>query len=228
MNRMYRYTRHVYDLSRRYYLLGRDDTLAALAADAPATVLEIGCGTGRNLLELHELLPTATLYGLDAATVMLDTARRSIDRHAPDASVRLAQGLAESFTMDVAFGRPGPVDAIVCSYVLSMLDDPRPAIDRALAQLRPGGALYIVDFWDIADWPAPAAALLRQWLGLFGVRHRPALHMHLHALSQRGRVDDLVITPIAGRYAYRAVLRCPPTERGRPPKPSPAHQPSIV
>ncbi|MDH4412604.1 MAG: SAM-dependent methyltransferase, partial [Rhizobium sp.] len=30
MDRMYRYQRHIYDLSRKYYLLGRDHMIAGL------------------------------------------------------------------------------------------------------------------------------------------------------------------------------------------------------
>ena len=50
MNRMYRRQRHIYDGTRRYYLLGRDRLIADLAPAAGANVLEIGCGTGSNLV----------------------------------------------------------------------------------------------------------------------------------------------------------------------------------
>ena len=50
MNRMYRRQRHIYDGTRRYYLLGRDRLIADLAPAAGASVLEIGCGTGSNLV----------------------------------------------------------------------------------------------------------------------------------------------------------------------------------
>ena len=51
MNRMYRWQRFIYDATRRYYLLGRDQLIAELAPGAGAAVLEIGCGTGRNLVQ---------------------------------------------------------------------------------------------------------------------------------------------------------------------------------
>ena len=49
MNRIYRCQHHIYDLTRKYYLLGRDRLLAGLRPHAGDAVLEIGCGTGRNL-----------------------------------------------------------------------------------------------------------------------------------------------------------------------------------
>ena len=45
MNRMYRHQRHIYDLTRRYYLLGRDRLLAGLEPPEGGSMLEIGCGT---------------------------------------------------------------------------------------------------------------------------------------------------------------------------------------
>ena len=49
MDGVYRYQRHIYDLTRKYYLLGRDRLIADLAVPDGGTVLEIGCGTGRRV-----------------------------------------------------------------------------------------------------------------------------------------------------------------------------------
>lgn len=205
MDRMYRFTRHVYDASRRYYLLGRDRMIRRIAAQETGAVLEVGCGTARNLVALHEQAPHLALYGLDAAAVMLQTARRSIAR-AGTPPIRLAQGLAERFDARSAFGRTAPFDAIFFSYALSMMPNWQGALNQALAHLAPGGRLYIVDFWDQGEWPRWAAVLLRRWLALFGVHHRPALHRYLHAQAQSPSAR-CAIEPVARRYAYLAVLR---------------------
>ena len=80
MNRMYRRQRHIYDGTRRYYLLGRDRLIANLAADAGANVLEIGCGTGRNLVHAARLYPDARFFGIDVSTEMLTSAISAISR----------------------------------------------------------------------------------------------------------------------------------------------------
>src|SRR5258708_39824459 len=74
MNRMYRRQRHIYDGTRRYYLLGRDQLISRLQPDAGTSVLEIGCGTGRNLVLASRLYPNARLFGIDVSTEMLSSA----------------------------------------------------------------------------------------------------------------------------------------------------------
>ncbi len=80
MDGMYRYQRHIYDLTRKYYLLGRDRTIRNLDVPEGGTLLEVGCGTGRNLVLAHRLFPGARLYGLDISQEMLISARKTF-RH---------------------------------------------------------------------------------------------------------------------------------------------------
>src|SRR5258708_28793702 len=47
MNRMYPRQRHIYNATRRYYLLGRDPLIAGLPPPARANLPELSCGTGR-------------------------------------------------------------------------------------------------------------------------------------------------------------------------------------
>jgi len=204
MDRMYRWTRHVYDWTRRYYLFGRDRLIDRIADHPPGDVLEVGCGTARNLRRLHRLAPDHRLYGMDASTQMLDTARRGLRRDGASSRIRLAHGLASDVGPDM-FGRTAPFDVVFCSYVLSMIPNHDAAIRASLQALRPGGTFYIVDFWDQADLPAPLARALQGWLGLFDVHHRPALLDTLLALEDRGTVR-LHLETVGPRYAYLAAL----------------------
>lgn len=205
MDRMYRWTRHVYDATRHYYLLGRDRMLHAIAEEPAGRVLEVGCGTARNLRRLHRMAPQHALYGLDASREMLATAQSSLGRTGCVEDIHLAHGLASDLDPCSHFGEEEPFDIIVFSYVLSMIQAWPAALDTAFQHLRPGGTLYIVDFWDQDDLPGWIATLLKTWLALFDVYHRPALIDYLKQLDTSDRAR-LRLTPIAGRYAYLAVL----------------------
>ena len=65
-----------------------------------------------------------------------------------------------------------------------MVPDWRPAVDHALALLRPGGTLAVVDFTDRAmPGPVPPTALLA-WLALFDVHPRPEIEANLLAIAR--------------------------------------------
>jgi S-adenosylmethionine-diacylgycerolhomoserine-N-methlytransferase len=49
MNGIYRYQRHIYDATRKWFLLGRGRLISRLDIAPGSRVLEVGCGTGRNL-----------------------------------------------------------------------------------------------------------------------------------------------------------------------------------
>ena len=75
MDRRYRYQRHVFDLTRKFLLFGRDRAIAALRLGEARSVLEIGCGTGRNLKRMAEAHPALQLAGVDISGEMLKSAR---------------------------------------------------------------------------------------------------------------------------------------------------------
>jgi len=210
MDRMYRFTRHVYDLTRAYYLLGRDRLLEKVATGPGSATLEVGCGTARNLIRLAKRPEAGALFGLDASHEMLETAAASIERSGVDRGQRqpivLRQGLAEQLDARRMFGRDAPFDTIYFSYCLSMVPTWPGAIEAALANLKPGGEMLIVDFWDQKDLPAWFAAGLKRWLSLFHVHYRPEVHEALTALGASGRAA-VTFESVANRYAYIATVR---------------------
>lgn len=206
MDAIYRYQRFFYDATRKFFLFGRDEMFAQMEINDGDSVLEIGCGTGRNLLKLSRLHPQARLYGLDASSEMLKTAGAKFDAHGIEKRVILRRGLAEEFGAEKTFGREEPFDVIFFSYTLSMIPDWQSAIDAALANLKQKGSLYIVDFGDGRGLPRWFNRLLGRWLALFEVHFRPKLIDYLQNLERTGR-GKLTVTNINRHYAFRAEFR---------------------
>ena len=202
MDRMYRYQRHVYDLTRKYYLLGRDHAIRELHVPEHGTLLEIGCGTGRNLLLAHGHYPTARLHGLDISAEMLASAASNF-RGKPVQPVLKVADATRFSTMD--FGVNG-FDRVLISYALSMIPDWQAALDAALLALRPGGSLHIVDFGQQENLPTWFRTGLRSWLTRFHVTPRADL---VTALEQRleNRNANMTFTSIGRGYAWHAVVR---------------------
>ena len=206
MDEMYRWTRYVYDFTRKYYLLGRDRLLRDMILQPGDRVLEIGCGTARNLIRLAKQRPDIRCFGLDASTEMLATAAANVKSRRLEERVTLAQGLAEELDYAKTFGLNAPFDAAFFSYSLSMIPTWPQAIDAALVNIKRGAALYVVDFWDQADWPRWFRFVLKRWLDLFHVQHRPELLDYLRQLDEKGQ-GTLTLQSVGGRYAYLATFR---------------------
>jgi S-adenosylmethionine-diacylgycerolhomoserine-N-methlytransferase len=183
MDRMYRRQRHIYDLSRKFYLLGRDEAINRLHAAPGDTVLEIGCGTGRNLVKLAQAYPQARLFGLDVSREMLATAAASTARAGLASRVAFAQADATAFDPQTLFGS-ATFDRVMVSYALSMIPNWREALARALDVLAPGGSLQIADFGDCAGLPRSFKTGLRRWLDAFDVTPRDDLTDTLAKMAQ--------------------------------------------
>jgi S-adenosylmethionine-diacylgycerolhomoserine-N-methlytransferase len=207
MDAIYRHQRHIYDASRKFYLLGRDDLIAGLAPPDGGSILEIGCGTGRNLIAIARRYPGRACCGLDVSAEMLATARTSVAKAKLVDSIRLAQADATAFDPQALFGRAG-FDRIVISYALSMIPPWREVARQALARLAPGGELHIVDFGDQHGLPAPFAAALNRWLALFHVTPRRDLAAILGELARESDGMEQVRSLYRG-YATLAVVRRP-------------------
>ena len=182
MDRMYRRQRHVYDLSRKYYLAGRDEAIARPKPAPGDTVLEIGCGTGRNLIKAAKAYPQARFFGLDVSREMLAAAAASIDRARLSSRVAIAQADATAFDPQGLFGQ-AQFDRVLISYALSMIPRWREALGQALDAVAPGGSLHCVDFGDCSGLPRPLGTALRRWLAAFDVSPRGDLADALVELS---------------------------------------------
>ncbi len=197
MDRMYRHQRHIYDLTRKFYLLGRDRLLRNLPILPGDAVCEVGCGTARNLVAIGRRHPGVELHGVDASMPMLETARLNIARARQGGRIQLHHGLAEELDASALLGPGRQFDLIVFAYSLSMIPDWRSAVDRAIANLRPGGSIAVVDFWDQQGLPDWFARSLQRWLALFDVHPRKDLVENF----PRSGMKDLKAEPLFRGYA---------------------------
>lgn len=103
----------------------------ALSRDLTGEVLEVGVGTGRQLLH-HPPGARVTAVDPDAAAI------RRAARRAPGVRLLVARAEALPFPDD-AF------DAVVFALVLCTVDDPPRALREARRVLRPGGRLRVLE-----------------------------------------------------------------------------------
>jgi S-adenosylmethionine-diacylgycerolhomoserine-N-methlytransferase len=201
-----------YDAFRERLLHGRAEMLAELIAalvDARGTLddahlVELGGGTGRNLLFLREHLQQLGRVDLvDLCAPLLDEARK---RFADRPKVQVSEA-------DACTWRPEqPADAVYFSYALTMIPNWSTALDNALAMLRPGGVLGVVDFYVSAA--NPPAGLIRhraftrefwpRWFAHDGVR--PCAE---HLLQLRERLPEHRLTEAMASVPYLPSLRVP-------------------
>lgn len=201
-----------YDAFRERLLHGRaemlDDLMRTLAEQRGtldgAQVVELGGGTGRNLLFLAERLQRlGRVSVVDLCAPLLAEARR---RFAHQGNVQVIE--ADACTWQP----PAPVDGVYFSYALTMIPDWRAALDNALEMLKPGGLLGVVDFY-VSD-PVPAAGLARhgwiarhfwpRWFAHDGVRPDPA-----HVRTLRERLPEHALTEALAPVPYLPLARVP-------------------
>jgi S-adenosylmethionine-diacylgycerolhomoserine-N-methlytransferase len=207
MDGIYRHQRHIYDLTRFGYLLGRDQLIADLGPPPGGSVLEIGCGTGRNLIAAAGRYRDAEFYGFDISAEMLKTAERSIQASSSATRIAVAMGNALSFGSQSAFGRE-KFDRVFFSYALSMIPGWQAALAHAVSMVAPGGNLLVVDFGQCERLPRWFRRGLFRWLDLFHVTPRADLETFLRALAA-AHAARLDWQPRYRGYAWRASLILP-------------------
>lgn len=119
------------------------DLLAQVPLDAPARVVDLGCGAGNVTAILRQRFRDADVVGVDGSAAMLDKARATV----PDC--RFEQG-------DFFQWQPAePLDLIYTNAALQWVDRHETLFPRLLSLLAPGGVLAV-------QMPAMHATPLRQ------------------------------------------------------------------
>lgn len=102
-----------------------------LALNPGDSVLDFGCGTGLSFEFLQEKVGAdGRIIGVDLSTDMLGQAQKRVEEHSWE-NVTLIEGNAS--TVDI----PEEVDGVLCFFTHDIMNS-RPAVERALAPLKPG------------------------------------------------------------------------------------------
>lgn len=153
------------------------DLLAQVPLEAPASVVDLGCGPGHLTRLLKARWPSARVAGVD---------------HSPDMLARAAAEAPELawYAADLATWRPeAPVDLLFANASLHWLDHHETLFPRLMGFLRPGGCLA-VQMPRNQDRPAHQAVFRAVEDGPWRDRLAPLLRR----------------TPVAGPEAYLAWL----------------------
>ena len=114
--------------------------LAAHFVPQPASVLDVGCGTGKLLRQARSRWPEAQLIGVDPANGMIEMAQRLT----PNAT--FFPGMAEALPLQDA-----SVDLALSTLSFHHWQNQAAGIREIARVLRPGGYLLLVDM-SFPDW----------------------------------------------------------------------------
>ncbi|MEM1385240.1 MAG: methyltransferase domain-containing protein [Pseudomonadota bacterium] len=135
------------DVSGRFYGCG----MLLPEALEGAVVLDLGCGTGRDVYLLSQLVgETGRVIGVDMTEEQLAVARDTQDWHRDRfghaaANTEFHLGYIEQ--LDALPIEPGSVDVIVSNCVINLSPDKASVLAGAYRLLKPGGEMYFSDIY---------------------------------------------------------------------------------
>lgn len=114
-------------------------TIARLGLSGTERILDAGCGTGRDGVELLRQFPDVDLVGVDGSKQMIDQAGQRLGASAAVAVVDLTDpdAVASSLTL----GRTGPFDAVMSVACFHWIAEHEKLFHNLAGVLRPGGRL---------------------------------------------------------------------------------------
>lgn len=191
-----------YDSFRERLLHGRDELIDRLDIGAGMRIVELGCGTGSSLTRMGpRAADCESIQLVDLCPALLEIGRQRAE----------GRGNVEVIQADATNWRPSaPVDRVFLSYALTMIPDWNAAIANAVAMLKPGGRLGVVDFHLPTTGSAFANGFWQRWFAHDGVNlsaaHLPTLLDHLPDAWYEERRASLPYLPglLAPYYLYVA------------------------
>jgi len=172
-------------------------------------VLEVGCGTGRNLPYLSRAVgPDGRVYAVDISEGMLAKARAACEQNAWT-NVRLMRSDASEYQL------PKPVDGAIFSLSYAVMRDRKQALRHAWKQLKPAGRLVMLDAKTLSGFVGRKTYRLLSLILRLTVLGNPDLNevQDLRELAGQVEVDNLQF----GTYFVARAIK--PISESQPPSP---------
>ena len=138
-----------YDTKWSFYVEATTrETMRRLSIRSTDRVLDVGCGTGALLHQLHILYPQAQLVGVDPVPEMLKVARLRLP---------LAVELSEAWANQLPYD-DNSFNLVISCNMFHYIRRPVAALREMSRVLRPGGELIVTDWCDdylacrVCDW----------------------------------------------------------------------------
>lgn len=182
VERSYPLQSKLYGATQWAFLFGRRRLIRSLPfpIEKQAKILEVGCGAGHNLQQLARWFPNAVLTGMDASSDILGKARQAT------AEFRNRVELVQEPYGQGSEHFNEKLDAILFSYSLTLANPHWKALIRQARQdLRPGGAIAVVDFHN-SRFPWFKAQMAGHHVQMDG-RLLPFLHKEFGTLTSEVR-----------------------------------------
>jgi arsenite methyltransferase len=131
------------------------------AIEPGATVLDLGCGAGTDLLVAAQMVgPEGRVIGVDMTASMLGRARSSAREMGIDDRVELHESLIEALPLDDA-----SVDVVISNGVIDLVPDKAAVFAEIDRVLRPGGRLQLADVVIHREVSEDARKRIDLWTG---------------------------------------------------------------
>ncbi len=193
-----------YDTLRKRMLHGREELLDALAPPEGSRVVELGAGTGA-MLELWGAR-TSRFAAMELVDLCPAMAERASQRALGRRNVRVVQADA------AAYRPPWKADCVYLSYSLTMIPDWVRALNNALAMLKPGGKLGVVDFYVAGgahEWAGAQHSAVQRWFWTQWFRHDHVFLSPRHLSALCSLADKAYLREATGSLPYLPLLKVP-------------------
>jgi arsenite methyltransferase len=170
--------------------------LALAAPDPGETVVDLGCGRGRDVLRAAELIGAAGLaIGVDVSETMLEKAR---------ASVPPSRGNVRFVRSDLAaLELPDRIaDVVVSNCTINHAPDKEAAFRELHRVLRPGGRFVVSDVVAEQELPQAVRSDPAAWAACYGGAIPEAEYV---ATARRAGLEDLEVLERSEPYEKAAV-----------------------